>query len=262
MALGSDCSCWLSQETQVSPLWFCFFFSFVYKESEWWRWVFKQKNMMAKKKKYESPFTGEKKITGLPGKMWWASSFQLPFPTFYLQKFKRTAKPQVPQNMTVLNYKVKGLILHTVVGSVRRKYYPPLAEPPLFNKNSKLQIYIRKCESPKSLSILWSNFFHFWVVRFLFIQQHSTICGREKGRLVCVASSTEPQGKSDVFPTAVFLVWFNTCTDLAMAKEEKGSQDCWNQGVDSCHAGFREGDTCFGTSLGQVAGLVWHLCLG
>lgn len=41
-----------------------------------------------------------------------------------LQKFKRSAKPQVPQNMTVPNYKVKVLILHIAIGSVRRKYYP------------------------------------------------------------------------------------------------------------------------------------------
>lgn len=81
---------------------------------------FKQKNMMAKK---QSPFTSAKKITGLQGKMWWASSLQLPFPTFYCRSSRGLQKPHVPQNMTVPNYKVKGLILHTAIGSVRRKYW-------------------------------------------------------------------------------------------------------------------------------------------
>lgn len=125
------------------------FFSFVYMESECWSWVFKQKNMMVKKKKCESPFTGEKKITGLPGKMWWASSLQLPFPIFYLQKFKRAAKPQVPQNMTVLNYKVKGLILHTVMGSVRRKYYPPWLNTPFSIKIANSKFILGNVKVPR-----------------------------------------------------------------------------------------------------------------
>lgn len=39
-----------------------------------------------------------------------------------------------------------------------------------------------------------------------------------------------------------------------MAKEEKESQDYWNQRIGSCHAGFREGATAFGISLDRWQG--------
>lgn len=60
--------------------------------------------------------------------------------------------------------------------------------------------------------------------------------------------------KATCSPPLFFQVWFNTCTNLVMAKEEKESQDYWNQRIGSCHAGFREGATGFGTSLDRWQG--------
>lgn len=65
--------------------------------------------------------------------------------------------------------------------------------------------------------------------------------------------------KATSSPPLLFQLWFNTCTNLVMAKGEKSTWDYWYQRTGSCCAGFREGATGFGTSLGQVAGLVWHL---
>lgn len=79
--------------------------------------------MAKKKKKTLSLLSQEKrKFKAYKERCGKLRSLQLPFPT-PPQKFNRSAKPQIPQNMTILNYKVKVLILHLAIGSARRKHY-------------------------------------------------------------------------------------------------------------------------------------------
>lgn len=118
-------------------------------------------------------------------------------------------------------------------------------EHPIFNKNSKLQIFIRKRGSPKSLSILWSNFFHFWVVSYLFWASYlfSTAVpsvGRRKPGSCLQPPLLNLREKATAAPSLFVQVWFNTCTNLAMAKEEKRQSEllkpkrwqlsCWFEG--------------------------------
>lgn len=64
------------------------------------------------------------------------------------QKFKSSAKPQVPQNMTIPNYKVEVLILHLAIGSVRRKHYPLCWTTPVSIKIAKSKFILGNVKVP------------------------------------------------------------------------------------------------------------------
>lgn len=174
------------------------------------------------------------------------------------QEFKRFAKPQVPRNMTIPNYKVKVWTLQIAVGSVRRKHYP------LPIKIAKWRFALGNMKSPESQCPLK------WFLPLgggqlpIYSETPSDLWEGERH-----VGVWPPQlnlrawqaGKSNVFPLhCSFRFGFNTCTSQAMPQEERGHSSLKPKISSCCCAGFMVGTTGFGAScVLQVAGLMWHL---